>query len=176
MYQYQSLDYGFIILCPERTINALRDTVRSIEKFYDVPLLCIVPKETKKAEIDEMKEVCSTIRGGTTYTSLINKGLQKAEKEWNFIIFAGCFMRPLFYRKYVMFIDGVKDIFFPIVDRKTNFVDGTLNGIFLNRGVLRDIGKLDETSDDLEKAKLVWAHAAVQKGYRFKAILGPKLT
>jgi len=175
MYEVKKLDFGFVILCPERNINGLRGTIRSIGKYHDVPCLCVVPKETKKAELDEMKEVCKTIRGGSTYTSLINKGLEKTGCDWNFVIFAGSFIRPLFYRRYVVFVDNEKDILFPIVDGRVTFYEGSMNGILLHKKAIKEIGKMDEVSEDLEKVKLKWAYEAVERGYKFKAIHGVKV-
>ena len=175
MYELKNLDFGFVVLCPERNVPGLRSTVRSIGKYYDVPNLCIAPKRTSKSEMDEMKGICETIKSGDTYTSLINKGLAKSRANWNFFIFAGSTIRPYFYRKFVVFHDNDKDIMFPIVDRKTNFVDGSMNGIFMHKRVLKDIGKMDEKMDDLPKAKLIWAHRAVKCGYKFKAILGARV-
>ena len=172
MYEVKKLDFGFVILCPERNIHGLRSTARSISQYYDVPRLCVAPKDTKKAELDEMKGICETIKGGITYTSLINKGLAKAPANWNFFVFAASIIRPYFYRKFAVFQENDKDIMFPIVDRKTNFVDGSMNGIFMHKRVLKDVGKIDEDMDDLVKAKLVWAHRAMKCGYKFKAILG----
>ena len=172
MYELKKLDFGFVVLCPECNIPGLRSTIRSIGKYYDVPCLCVAPKKTKKSEMDEMKGICETIKGGSTYTSLINKGLLKAKPNWNFFIFAASSIRPYLYRKFVVFNDNDKDIMFPIVGKKTNFVDGSMNGIFMHKRVLKDVGKMDEGIGDLSKVKLIWAHRAVKCGYKFKAILG----
>ncbi|MFZ8393467.1 hypothetical protein ACO1MB_14640, partial [Staphylococcus aureus] len=66
------------------------------------------------------------------------------------------------------------DILFPIVDRKMNFIDGTINGIFLHRQAFDLTGPF---SDDpsLEKSKAVWSSTAVEKGCTFKAILGAQI-
>lgn len=173
MYKYQNLDFGFIILCPDRNIGGLRGTVRSTNKNYPKsPKLCVVSNDTTKQEMTEFSDICPTYKGKESYASMINLGLKKARSEWNFILVAGTHIKTRFYHKYAYFIDDEKDILFPIADGRCNFVETTLNGLLFNKKAIQEVGEFRELA--LEEAKTYWAAEALEKGYRLKAILGAR--
>ena len=103
---------------------------------------------------------------------LLTRGLENAPcKEWNFVVIAGSWIRMGLDNKCSYFIESEKDILFPIVDRKMNFVDGSINGFLIQKSLFQDIGPF-ATDHPLEICKLFWAMEAQEKGYKFKAILG----
>jgi len=175
MYQYKQVDFGFVVLCPERNMGGLKSTIRSIKNYFpDSHQLCIAPSDAIKEEIKEMKDICPTEKGGDTYTSLINKGMAKAKAPWNFLMFAGSYLRTRFYHKYAYFVEDEKDILFPIVDRHYCFVDGSLNGVLVHKAAFKEIGNMNEKFD-IGEAKALWAAQGVEKGFRFKALMGAKI-
>ena len=167
------IDYGFVILCPERNLGGLIATVRSVARLFSKECLCVLPKGVTKKELAEFAEACPTVKGKDTYTSLINIGLKKSKSTWNFIVMAGSTFRYQFYRKYSYFLTDDKDILFPIVDGHTNFVDATINGILLNRDAIQEVGEFEDI--ELPLSKVTWALKAINKGYRFKAIMGARV-
>jgi hypothetical protein len=179
------LDMGFIILSPEPNIGRLKGTVRSIKNNYsqDARMVCVVEKGTKKPEIDEMKEVCPTFRGGQTVTSLINTGFKNAGTGWNMLIMEGAWLPAGVKFRYSRWIKSEKDILFPIVvnyDRDGHptkvfgtFSECTINGILADRDFFLGVGKL--TENPLKISREFWAMDAVNKGALFKGILGIKI-
>lgn len=174
MYDHKPVDFGCVVLCPDRSARALQLTVRTMGHFTDAPCIAVVPKGTTRKITDEIREVCPLARGDNTYTSLINVGLQKSTKDWNFIFFAGVVIKSNFWRRYVYFMEDDKDIMFSVMAKHTNFVDGSLNGLFIHKNTIKRIGKMPEVSE-IEQAKVTWAYSALQKGCRFKGILGMRL-
>lgn len=174
MYTSKNINFGFIVLNPESNPSLLRNTVNSIRGKHDVPIISVAEKSIKTQPFKEMNEICPTCKGKETYTSLINAGMKNPPADWNFIVIAGTYIRHRLDNKYSMFIENEKDILFPIVGKKYDFVEATINGLLLHKNCLKEIGKMAEIGP-YEICKLMWASEAIEKGYKFKAILGAKL-
>ena len=173
LYERKTLNSGFVILCLNGNLGQAKTTINSIRNNYpESKYCCVVPENYHDEEIKEISKLCDTHRAYNSITSLINKGMEHAPcKEWNFIVTGGSWVRPWLDRKYSYFVESEKDILFPIVDRKMNFVDGSVNGIFIQKKAFLDIGPL-ATRHPIEICKLFWAMEAQDKGYKFKAVLG----
>ena len=179
MYQTQPLNFGFVILSPDHDLGRLQSTVNS----EDTPRVCATVKNVKSEVLREMNGICPTFRGGNTFTSLINKGVAKGHKEWNLIIIEGTIVKRGMEWKYSRFIENEKDILYPIVaeydrsgmpvDLHTSFDNATLNGIFIHQSTFKMIGNFGD--NPLEIEKLLWALNAINKGCKFKAILGARM-
>lgn len=175
MYKSKNIDFGFIILNPESNPSLLKNTVNSISnKFEKAQYICATEKTVKTDSFKEMKAICPTFKGEGTYTSLMNVGMKHAPAEWNFFIMAGTYVRPQLDQKFSFFMENEKDILFPIVENKYNFVDATLNGLLVHKTCFKEVGNMAEIGP-FEVCKLMWALDAMDKGYKFKAILGVKL-
>jgi len=167
------LDLSFIILCPERNLGGLRSTVSSIKNFHsNRHHVCIAPEDTSSDEMQEMLSICPTFKGKGTITSLMNLGVSKCKSQWALIIMAGSWIRAGMPRKYAKFITDERDIMFPIVMKKWNFVDGSINGLLMHKTALKEIGKFKEKGDRFDMCKLMWGLDAMDRGYKFKAIHG----
>jgi hypothetical protein len=186
LHRDKSLNYGFVILSPDRDIGRIKTTINSIKRNDDINASCVVAcsQDTTAEEMKEIKEICSEChRGKNTITSLINKGMLKGHKEWNVIIIEGTVVRRGVMQKYARFVENEKDILFPIVmdyDREgnvvnthANFIDSSINGLMMHQGTFKSIGAFGD--NPLEIERLLWATEAMEKGCRFKAILGTKL-
>jgi hypothetical protein len=176
LYQHKPIKVGFVILASEGNVGHLKTTFSSIRYNYpSSSQVVIVPQHITDPVITEMGKMCPCYRASTTITSMINLGMEVTPcEEWNFITIAGSWIRPLLDRKYSYFIENEKDILFPIVERKMNFVDGSINGILVYKGTYHMIGPMDD-KNPLEICKLFWAMDAVDKGCRFKAVLGTRV-
>jgi len=175
MYDYKELNYGFIILCSEHKINLLTTSVNSIKRNYnDVPLVCISDNTANNNDLLEMKKLCPTYLGKDTFSSLINVGIRHAPADWNFIICAGTSVRGRLNDKFSLFIENDKDILFPIANKRFNFIDGTINGLLINKKTFKCVGDMGEDSN-FEHVKISWAIKAIEKGCIFKAIANSKL-
>lgn len=171
-----------IILCPERNIAGLKCSVGSIKRhFYDREIICVTGKNVIAEDVKEMKSICPVYKGKNTITSLINVGMKKIKGEWGFIMYVGSYVRPGMEKKIVRFVESPKDVLYPVVDRKINFVDGSSNGILLNKTTFKEVGDFaDEPmykfgTNDFELAKLLWAMDAIEHGCKFKGIVGLKI-
>lgn len=174
MYKPKNINFGFIILNPESNPSLLKSTVNSIKSKFNVPFICATEKSVKAESLKEMKAVCPTYKGQETYTSLMNVGMKHAPAEWNFFIMAGTYIQPKLNLKFSTFIENEKDILFPIVENKCDFLEGTINGLLVHKNCFKEVGNMAEIGP-YEICKLMWALDAVEKGYKFKAILGAKL-
>jgi hypothetical protein len=178
----KKLDLSVIVLCPERNIAGLKCSVGSIKRhFYDREIICITGKNATPDEMNNMREICPSYKGKETITSLINVGMKKIKSEWGFILYAGAYVRLYMEKKLCRFVESEKDILYPIVDRKMNFVDGSSNGILLNKTIFKEVGDFPDATmyksgmNDFELAKLLWALDAVKHGCKFKGIVGLKI-
>ena len=175
MYTYKNLKCGFVVLCPEHNINLLKCTANSIKYRYpDFPMICVTDKSATLNDIKEMKTICETHKGKSTFSSLINTGMKYAPSEWNFILCAGVTVNWKMNERFSYFTESEKDIIFPIVEKKANFVDATLNGLFINKKTWKEVGEM-ENEGTFEEIKLMWALKAINKGVKFKAIAGSKV-
>lgn len=153
-------------------LTSLKLTAKSIAKNYEgIPFFAVVPKSATKEEIEIFKEICPIIKGKNTIASLINTGIKNGNDEWNLIIFAGNWIKSKVDYKYFKFINSDNDVLFPIVNGKYNFLDGSLNGLMINKKFFNKINKLSE-KEDLDICKLNWAMSVIENKGVFKAILG----
>lgn len=95
-------------------------------------------------------------------------------KGWNFIIIGGTWLRLGIDKKYSYFVDSEKDILFPIVERKMNFIDGSINGILWHKSFYDLVGNM-YNDNPLDVCKLMWATDALQKGAKFKGVVGSQV-
>ena len=175
MYQYKKLEFGFIVLCSERAVKLLQGTVNSIKRRYPgVDYICATDDSAKARDIKEMKEICLTFKGKNTFSSLINIGVKNAKTKWSFIVFAGSTVPPKLDLRYFKFVESEKDILFPIVEGKSDFVSGTLNGILVHNETFKSVGNI-ENDGGLDFVKTIWACKAIEKGCKFKAIANIKI-
>lgn len=176
MYILNSLNIEYVILCPNRDIYALKGSHRWINRDQvndNISCLCICPSNTTKGELAEMRAICPTYKGKSSFLSLLNEGIKKSSKDWILFLYAGSYIRPKFTHRYHMFMEDEKDIMFPIVDKFITFDEGSMNGMLMHRNVHKDVGLFDD-SFDIPISKLIWANRAIESGYKFKAILGTK--
>lgn len=172
-------NFGFVVLCPEKNVDGLNTTVTSIENVYkDFPIVCTVGDNCSDDEFSKMNGICRTVKGGDTITGLINLGVHSSDRPWNVVVFAGSWVRNYLRRKFDLFVKDERDILFPVVDGRYNFVDGSMNGIILHKRAIEEIGDIPTVPmqkfgyDELELIKLFWATTALEKGFKFKAIIG----
>lgn len=173
LYHPKTIEYGFVVICPNANIGQIKTTVNSIKCNYQgSPCLCVLPETIHKDDLKEVGKLCKSTTGGDTITSLINAGMRSPPcSNWNFIVISGSWVRPNLNKKFAYFIETEKDILFPIVERKTNFVEGTLNGILIHKKAFKEIGEFSN-DNPLDICKMMWAIEAIEKGHKFKAIIG----
>lgn len=83
-------DLGFIILCPEMKFGGLKITSSSITSYFPkAPVTCVVPGDTDPDELKTVKSICTTIKGGSSISAMINAGFKKAKKPWNLVVMSG---------------------------------------------------------------------------------------
>jgi hypothetical protein len=174
--QLEEKDLNFIILCPELNIGGLRTTVSSIKVNYPgTRYLCAIAEEATKEDTDEIGKICSFVVGKGTITSLINQGMESSQRKWNSLVMAGVFVKKHLLKKISRWLESDRDIFYPIVGLNNwRFENSSLNGFSIQRDVFKDIGKMADKENNLEICRLFWALRAIEKGYKFKGIVGLK--
>ena len=177
---------GFVVLSPEPNIARLKDTVRSIKTIFgnDAKIACSVAQQIKKAQIDEMKEVCPAFRGGETVTSLMNSGMSRMKGEgWRMFVMEGARMPKSIATRYSRWIRSENDVLFPITivhDRDgkplkimATFEESTLNGMLIHSRLFKETGEF--SNNPISVSKCFWAMDAVRFGASFKGIIGVKI-
>ena len=171
----KKLDCGFIILCLEKNTHLVNNTIKSIKNNYkESPIICIADNSCSEEDGKYLNSLCPSFIAGDTISSLINCGFKNTNIDWNFVLIAGTTMRNNLDYKYSEFINSENDVLFPIVDRKINFVDGTINGLMINKKLFQKTGNWDDNLP-LDKCKLLWAISAMEFGGQFKGIIGARL-
>lgn len=173
------MDVGFLILGPDRNVAGLINTVGSIRnQNHKNASVYVAGNDATDNDLQEFNTYCSSYVGGNTITSLVNTGMEKMTCEWACIMFSGSRVPFDVERKWDSFCKAETDILYPIVEKKYNFVDGTFNGVLINRNFFAKIGKFPDVTmkktglNDFEFIKLMWATDALKHGALFKGILG----
>lgn len=177
------MDVGFVILCPDKNTSGLKLTISSIVTYFDKNsnYLAVVSEDVPTSDLKQMKEICTVHKAKNTITSLINLGMKKLKSQWAFLMFSGSRVQPYAAKKLTMFTKSDKDVLFPVVDRKWDFVEGSFNGVLVNSSFFHEVGDFPDTTfektgmNDFELAKLLWALDALKKGAVFKGIVGMKM-
>lgn len=176
------MDVGIVILCPDRNIGGLRNTAGSVRcHTYDREFICVVPEDATASDMKEFKAVCPTHKGENTMTSLINVGMKKIKSEWAFMIFAGSRLQPTIEHRFSTLCTSEKDVIFPVIDRKWQFMEASFNGVLMNKKFFAEVGDFPSVTmqkaglNDFEFAKMLWALDAIEKGCTFKAIVGMRV-
>ncbi len=174
LYQYKNLNCGFIVLCPNCNLGQLKSTINSIGSYYkETNAVIIMPNDCKKDAINESSKLATTYTSNNNLAAMINTGMSNACSEWNFIILAKGWLRSRLDIKYSYFIESQKDILFPIIGRKLNFFESELHLILIHKKSFKDIGQFP-IANLFETSKLMWTGKALEKGYRFKGVVGGK--
>lgn len=189
MLRRKPFNFGFSVLMPETNIGLFKSTTNSIRSNYPkASFICVVPKGANKDCFDEIEKVCPIHHARETLASMINVGMKKGHPEWNFFILAGCILPKHIHDKFSIFLESPKDILYPIfaqydqqgkpTDLHAHFINSTLNGMLVHHDTLKDIGELPEYTEGktpLEDSRFDWWLDAIDKGYKFKAVLGARV-
>lgn len=160
---------GVIILCTSNQ-GTTKFTVNAIQQEFRCPCIVVVHDKFQDDEVDELKQYCPVFFGGNSITSMINMGMRKLNSEWKMIVMSGSFPKYSTLKKYKLFIKSDKDILYSVLKRKYKFDEASLNGVFMHEKAIKEIGNF--SNQDLSLSKLIWASNALDKGYKFKAIIG----
>lgn len=176
------MDVGFVILCPERNIGGLKNTLGSIRfHSYNRDSICVVGKDTTSTELADMNKFAPTFKGEDTITSLINIGMKKIKHDWACILFSGSRIPAYIEKKIAVWAGSESDVLFPVVDRKWEFSEGSFNGVVINTKFFAKVGDFPAVAmmkaglNDFEFAKMLWAMQAAEHGCKFKAIVGMRI-
>lgn len=176
LYRLKELDICFVMLGLDDNPTRFKNTAASIRHNYRYPYVASVMKSMPKEDVKALeKDHVVAVSKKDTVTSVINAGIEACTGEWALLVVAGSWVRPMLDKKFSYFIDREDDILFPVVDRKMNFVDGTINGILIRKETFKKIGPMPEQGP-FEVCKLFWAMDAKDRGSRFKAVVGAQIT
>jgi len=176
LFKQKSIDCGFVIICQNDNIGQINTTINSIRSNYADNKFCCVFLEHHYSALEKRFKDLTVFKSEGSIMSSINAGLEQSLCDgWNFLIMSGTWVRNSLDRKYSCFLENEKDILFPVIKRKMNFVDGSINGVLIHKKSFKDIGKFNSKSS-IDICKLYWANEAIEKGYRFKGIVGITLT
>lgn len=176
------MDVGFVILCPNRNIGGLYNTLWTINHHsYNREAICVVGNDTTAEEMKEFRGHCPTYKGKDTITSLINTGIKRSKHDWAFFLFAGSRLQQFTERQVAAFVEKDSDIIHPVVDKRTAFYETSLNGVTINCKFFKEVGNFPTQKiqkynlNDFEFAKLMWGMDAIEHGATFKGVLGLRI-
>ena len=147
----------------QKTINSSAFLTEDCEKLAVIPFECKLEENVN----------CPVINGGYCITSMFDTAIKNSKTEWVLLVFAGAYLQKNLDKKYSKYIQSYKDILFPVANRIWNFPEGSMNGIYINKKFHQEVGDFGK-GNDLEITKLNWAARAIEKGAKFKAIVGVK--
>lgn len=168
IYQPKELNMTLGIISLDGNHNSIQRTINS-SKFltFNCDKIVALPMEVKlSGDID-----ARVIQGGNCITSMIDSICKSIKTDWVYFVLAGCILQKGVDRKNFYYVENYKDVLFPVVDRIWNFVDGSMNGILLSKQFYDEVGEFG-SGKNLQITKLLWAERALEKGARFKAIVG----
>lgn len=166
LYVSKSLDLGICIVSIDGDFSKINKTYKSSEflsKQY--PAIAVIPEDRKIFTCD-----IPVFQGKNSITSLFDTAIQKTKTEWAFVVFAGSVIKKRIDNKLSMYVENKHDVLFPVVNRIYNFIDGSMNGILINKHFYEEVGEFG-TGNSLADTKIYWADRALQKGVKFKAIV-----
>ena len=166
-------NFSVIILCPDANSGGLKTTTNSIRvEFSGVNCVAVVGNNAHVENVKSLDKYCRVCHGGKMITSLIDKGMTELQSDWHLVVMSGSLVRYNVVKKYKIFAKSEKDILYPVVDRKYLFHEASINGIFMSKVAYDDIGSFGDNIPNLKETKLLWATRALEKKYKFKAIVG----
>lgn len=175
LYQPKELDICFVMISLDGNPAGFQTTGGSIRNNYpNASTLAVVPSSMHKEDVAGLRKKHPVVVAGDTVTSMFNQGIPEIDREWALVVVAGSWMRPNLDKKYGYFVDREDDILFPVVDRKWTFVDGSINGLMIRKETFKKVGPF-QNSGPFEMCKLFWANDAVERGCRFKAVVGAQI-
>ncbi len=99
------------------------------------------------------------------------------------IVTEGILVRKNLDVKYGYFLRNEKDILFPIIinydqqgkpiDIQMDFISSNINGILLHKKAIKEVGKFSDNPTEI--SKFFWAIDAIDRGFKFKSVLGTKV-
>lgn len=167
LYKYKKLKYNFVIIAYDYKIDCIKSTINSVKILYPEANYLVVAKE-KHPDIAKV----APIFVGDTISSMINIGMQNSD-DWNFIIMSKGSISNRIDIKYSYFVESENDILFSVVRRDLNFVDASIHGMLLHRKSFTNIGNFLDIP--FENSKIIWGTCAIEKGYKFKGVVGSNL-
>jgi len=165
LYKYKPIKIGFVILCQNCNFAHLKNTLNSINVYYPTAKTTLVVQ-------DKCEGYPKAIKGGDTLISMMNKGLKELSAEWNLIVYADGWIKDRLDIKYSYFIESNKDILYPISKSRStnyNFISHD-KGMMIHKKAFADIGEFPDESTEI--SRLAWAASALDKGYKFKGVVG----
>ena len=177
---------------PEKNLKLLSNTIESIKKYYpDLDSISIVPD----GKISDFTPTCKTYKStNSTYSSMINSGMEHSKFDWNIIVFAGTWVKPCLENIKKYYIKSEKNILFSVSrgkidpNRRDNrfdkalFPQGSINGLFIHKLAFKELGTLPNSSkliapetlqiNDFELIKLEWSYLGIEKGIKFVTMFG----
>lgn len=166
LFATKDIDMEVAVLCLDSSSKGIDRTAKSFVNFsrkYD--FFVIIPKNSALSEF-----YYPIFKSNDCITCMLNESFKMSKSEWIYFIVSGTPIKKNIDLKLSRYINGINDVIFPVVNRVWNFVDGSINGMLVNRKFFNEVGNFI-TGNDLKLTKLEWASRAILKGAKFKAIV-----
>jgi len=164
---------GFVVICPSPNLGQLKTTISSLIGGYpNYSVVTVVPEGMSDLSESLCNSIGSTIEKNGSPAAQINVGIAKSPcNEWIFIIQAGSWVRTRIDIRFSRFVESEKDILFPVLKRKTNFVDADWSGTLIHKKAVEELGPFPYNNPE-KMCKILWTIDAIEHGYKFKGIIG----
>lgn len=172
LYQSKDLDLCVVIVSFTGDAKEIRKTYFSADLLNkNYPCIVVVP-DNVEVNLEELNITgLPVLKGGNCVTSIFDTGIGNSLNDWAYMVFAGTTIRKNIDLKLSKYVESESDVIFPVVDRIWNFIDGSMNGVLINKNFFKQIGDFG-SGNPLKLTKLDWAGRAIEKGCKFKAIVG----
>ena len=171
----KNLEFGFVILCPEKNTGGLKATASSIRSSCpNSPAICLVGDNCKDEEMQGLGRFAAIYKGRNSITSIINVGMEISKADWNCFVMAGVIVRPNIHKRLQRFLVDENEVIYPVLmGRDTwRFENSSLNGFFIHKAAFKKAGNFIEEDSSLENTRLLWAANAIENGIQLKGLVG----
>jgi hypothetical protein len=151
-------DCGFIVINQDGLTSEAGITIASIKSInpdFPVTLVSSNKEDFKIAHISNNNLV-----------DMINMGVQKSSKDWNFVVVSGRRLTSNFVRKFLYFCRENNDILYLSTRKKWSFADTPLECWFFNRNFTKPI---QDQEGHFDLSKLIWV---TEQKMNIKAVIG----
>jgi len=170
------IELGFIIVCPTMKFHDFTLTLSSVETYVrEHNVVCVLPPTKDVALQTQFNTATKSYRSKlATIPSMINKGIKYSKTDWNMVLVAGSRVKTNLSQKLSLINFEEMDIIYPVTQKKQNFLEAPLDGIFINKKMFKIVGDFEEW-DNAEYAKILWTAEAAEANCTFKGLVNLRI-
>jgi len=167
-YENKKMDMTVVIFSLDGDVYKIKKSITSTGELcgnYDILISSISKIQNIGYETIQFEN--------NSISDLIDTSMKKIKTKWAYFLQAGSVVCKGVDKKLSRHISSEKDVLYPVYNRIWDFVDSSINGLLLSKSLYEEVGEFKEEIDP-KFTKLMWAGKALEKGCRFKAVVGTR--